>query len=174
MILPHLSPFSHLTRISSYCHCGCLLLFRHLYSSHSHVCNLEGLIFNATELLTENFEPQSFQQAANNKIHVPDLAYVLLRTDHIYLYCYATTLHIVTVTAGAFIVLWNELSYSQLIAVCDISITSQLLPSHSCLKSFGHHDFASALDTNCNCLATNWPDRITVSAGSVVTTLYTM
>jgi len=117
MILPHLSPVSHLTRVCCYCRCWCLLLFGHWYPSYSHVCNLEGLIFNVIELLTQNFGPQIFQQAANNKIILPDFAYVLLRTGHIYLYCYPTTLHIVTDTAGAFIILWNELLYSLLIAV---------------------------------------------------------
>lgn len=84
----------------------------------THVCSLEGFIFNIIELLTQNFGPQIFQQAANNKISLPDLVYVLLKTGHIYLYCYPTTLHIVTATARAFVTLGNELFYSLLIAVC--------------------------------------------------------
>ena len=85
--LPHLASACISMCARPYCHSGCLLLLGHWYSSYSHVCNLEGLIFIVTELLTENFGPQSFQQAAYNKINVPGLVYALLRTDHIYLYC---------------------------------------------------------------------------------------
>ena len=82
------------------------------------------------------------------EVSLPYLAYILVRIVNIYLYCYPTAFHIVIGTVRAFIILWDELFCSILIALC--------------MPWYHHHIMAVTIS---HLSSKFWPPRFSFSTG---------